>query len=246
MAPRPVCPGSGPVPPGGALIPPGRLPGILVDAPPTTAAITPVTEAPGVAPNNVTLRILDALGSRGGSRATGRCTAHVVPPPPLSQHRPGSWFMGAEVREHGGRGVLDKARGTARHVPRNTRCRHQPPPPTPHPPPQPSTHPTTQQHMALHPHHHSAPPHGPLLRPCTTLHTTFPIGVEPQNRWFKKKTKSAETRGRHVWTSPCQDRGGGGTNSATVRAHDVPAKWTRRKVSTTWNGTCATKRRHTK
>ena len=45
---------------------------------------------------------------------------------------------------------------------------------------------------------------------CTELQTPFPIGLEPQKRWFQKWPKSAETRGRHVWVSPSQDKGGGG------------------------------------
>ena len=52
---------------------------------------------------------------------------------------------------------------------------------------------------------------------CTRLQTTFSIELEPQKQWFLKRPKSAKTRGRRVWTSPCSDKRSGGTIWGGVR-----------------------------
>ena len=122
--------------------------------------------------------------------------------------------MGAEVWEHGGRGVLDKARGTARHVPRNTRCRHQPPPlPLTHTP-SPAHTPTTQQHMALHPHHHSAPSCGPAQRYTPLSRLEWNRKTDGSKKRPKVQKHGAAVSGQaHVRTGGGGRAGGGGAHA---------------------------------
>ena len=69
--------------------------------------------------------------------------------------------------------------------------------------------PRTQEHMELQPHQHFATHMDPSCSPHNaTHHILCWIGTE--DRWFQKRPKSAETRDRRVWTSPCRDKGGGG------------------------------------
>ena len=66
-----------------------------------------------------------------------------------------------------------------------------------------SIHPKTQEHVALQLHQHL----DTLIDPSCSLpkpQTTF---LEPQKRWFQKRPKRLENRGRRVWTGPCEDKG---------------------------------------
>ena len=80
--------------------------------------------------------------ARKGSGRRPHASPECPPPPPthtLSQHGPGSWFMGAEVREHGGRRVVGQ--GPRYRAARPTEhtfadISHPPPYPSPTPPAQ--------------------------------------------------------------------------------------------------------------
>ena len=107
--------------------------------------------------------------------------------------------QGAKARKHG------VARGTARHVPRNTCCRHQPSLPL---------HdynrvPNTPAHTPEHKRTYKATNH--VLDRTGTAKAMVP----------KKRPENAETRGRCVWTRPKpvlgqEGGGGGGARSAVV------------------------------
>ena len=98
--------------------------------------------------------------------------------------------------------VFGEARVTAWHVPRNTCCRHKPAPPL-HDDKRVSNKPAhTPGHKSTWDHSDTNTVAPTLTLPvaCTKRHITFSIGLEPPKRWFHKKPKSAETRGRRVTT----------------------------------------------
>ena len=125
----------------------------------------------------------------------------ITPPPVLTR------VQGAKVERHGV-AVFGHARVTAWHVPRTTRCRHQPPLPPPFmttkgcPTAQRTPHNTTQAHMALQLHPHCSTHTDPS---CSlhnaTDHLLYWIGNR-KNDGSNKRPQSAETRGRRVWRSP--------------------------------------------
>ena len=98
---------------------------------------------------------------------------------------------------------------TARHVPRNTCCRHK----GLHDYKRVSSRPAyTAEHKSTWNYSYTntlTPNSDTLPAACTKLQTTFNIGLRTQKRWFQKRLKSAEIQGRHVWTSMCWDKGGG-------------------------------------
>ena len=129
---------------------------------------------------------------------------------PLVRTRARLWFKGAKVRKHGV-AVFGQARVAARHVPRNTRVAG-----ISHPYPLMTTkqcpiHQRTPHNTRAHVNHSYTYTLTPTWTPpaaCTKLQITFSIGLAPQKRWFQKRPKCAETRGRRVWTSLCSDKRG--------------------------------------
>ena len=133
-----------------------------------------------------------------------------LPPPPPWPNLGQFLVQGAKVRKHGVT-VFGQARVTARHVPRNTCCRHKSTLP-----PQNMT--VQSNRPAYTPEHKSTWNDSyvntlpPILTPSCSLHNAanhvlFWIGTA--KAMVPKKTQKCGNRGRRVWTSPCEDGRGG-------------------------------------
>ena len=143
---------------------------------------------------------VDSVLGGGGSEVTGqRISAH----PPSCPNTGQVLVQGAKVRKHGV-AVCGQACVAARYAPWITCCRQKPSLPL-HDYKRVSNRPTyTPEHKSTwnHTYTNTLIPILTLPAACTKLQTTFSVGLEPQKRWIHKKPKSAETWGRHVWTSP--------------------------------------------
>ena len=122
-------------------------------------------------------------------------------PPPLF-----SLVQGAKVRKHGF-AVFGQARVTARHVPRNTCCRHKPTLPL-HDCKRVSNTPAyTPEHKSTWNYSYTnTAPVLTLPAACTEPQTTFSVGLEPQKKqtMVQKKAQKCGNTG-----SPCLDKGQG-------------------------------------
>ena len=128
--------------------------------------------------------------------------------------------------------MFGQARVTARHVPRNTSCRHKPTLPlhdykrvsnTPAP---------TPEHKNTWNYSHAntltpIPTPPPPLQPAESCKPHSLFGLEPQNRWFQKKQKAQKCGNTAL---PCLDKplsgqGGGGGGTGSLQPCGNPTGW---------------------
>ena len=124
-------------------------------------------------------------------------------PPSLVLTRARFWFRGQNSKH--GVAVFVQACVTARHLPRNTCCRHKPTLPLHNykrVSNRPAYTPRTQEHMELQLHQHF----DTHIDPSCSLHKAtnrIPYWIRTAETMIPKRCTSAGKRGRRVWTIRC-------------------------------------------